>query len=396
MQFDIIIIGGGMVGAAMASTLRSSPFKVAMIDATPTYPAQDHRLIALNYSSICLLKNLGVWPLLAPNAAAIKEVHVSQRGHFGATRLTAAETKLPELGYVVPAKYINPALYENLDNITLIRPATLKNLEQEIDHVALTVTTPTGTEKITAKIVIGADGTHSTVRQLLNIPTETFDYQQSALVTVTELRHSHHHVAYERFLQTGAIAMLPLVGAKAATIWTDSRENIDRLMQLNDSAFLETLQKQFGYRLGRFKAIEQRYTYPLKMLLAEQQTKQRVTLIGNALHTLHPIAAQGLNLALYEIAQLYEHFSHQEIDTLSLSTFMPAKQKISTSLAHNLSWLFAQDFFIMNTARQIGMLGLDLCQPLKARFTRHAIGQTGRVPPLLMEQEDHETNRTRY
>ena len=153
MQFDIIIIGGGMVGASMACALRSSPFKVALVDSAPLAATEDHRLIALNYGSVCLLKNLHVWKKLQSHAAAINEVHVSHRGHFGTTRLRAAELNLSELGYVVPAKYINPALYESLGNTTLIRPATLKALTQNSEHAVITIDTPQG-EKEHSKIIM--------------------------------------------------------------------------------------------------------------------------------------------------------------------------------------------------------------------------------------------------
>lgn len=382
MQFDIIIIGGGMVGAALACSLRHTKLKIALVDAT-THTTEDHRLIALNYSSYCLLQNLDIWKTLAPHAEAIKEVHVSHQGHFGITRLTAAETSYPTLGYVVPAKYITPALYENLSHITLIQPATLMNLVQETNQITLTIQTTEGIKNLTGKCIIGADGNHSTVRKLLNISTTTTDYQQSALVTITELQRSHYNIAYERFQKEGAIAMLPLTENRAATIWTASNTVINELMQLDDHTFLHRLQKQFGYRLGRFKKIQKRFTYPLQMIKAETQLKERAILIGNAAHALHPIAAQGLNLALYEIAVLADYFRDNTIEKITLTDFSLQQQKTSTRLSHHLTWLFSNDFFVLNAARVVGMLGLDLCLPLKERFTQQAMGQTGAIPSLL-------------
>lgn len=394
MKFDIVIVGGGMVGAAMACALRSHNYRIALIDASPLTMTDDHRLIALNYSSICLLKNLGIWPSLSAQAAPIDKIHVSHRGHFGTTKISAAQSKLPVLGYVVPAQYINAALYENLNHITLIRPANLKQLTQHADGATLVIETPQGEKELTGKIIIGADGTQSTVRELLNIKTDKVDYQQSALVTMTELSRSHGNVAYERFQENGAIAMLPLVDNHVATIWTDVNDNITQLMQLSDAEFLEKLQTHFGYRLGKLKNIRQRFRYPLQMIQAAEKVRQRVILIGNAAHTLHPIAAQGLNLALYEIAELSEFFEKNNLETISLQNFAAQQQKVSTQLSHHLSWLFSQDFFITNIARQIGMVGLDLCQPLKNRFARKAIGQTGKVPLLLKERDTYESNAT--
>lgn len=388
MQFDIIIIGGGMVGAAMACALRDHGLKLALIDASPISSAEDHRLIALNYSSVCLLKNLNLWPTLHPQAAAINEVHVSHRGHFGTTRLTAAQTEFSTLGYVIPAKYITTALYENLNHITLIRPATLKNIHNH----SITIETPQGEQSLSAKIIIGADGTHSTVRELLAIPTTKTDYQQSALVTTTELNRSHHHIGYERFQSNGAIAMLPLTGNRAATIWTAPNDVIAQLKQLTDDEFLQQLQKQFGYRLGRLIKTTARYSYPLQHIQATEKVRGQVILIGNAAHTLHPIAAQGLNLALFEIAELADYFATQPLDKIFLTNFAAQQQKISTRLSHYLTSLFSNDLFIMKTARQTGMLSLDLCPALKERFISHAMGRSGKMPSLLRERETHEAH----
>lgn len=387
----MVIIGGGMVGAAMARALRTSKFKVALIDASPeSQLTQDHRLIALNYSSICLLKNLNIWPALSAHAAPIEKVHVSHRGHFGISHICASDLNLSALGYVIPAKYINAALYQNFENISLIRPATLKKLSQDKDTATLTIQTPDGEQELSAKIVIGADGTRSTVRELLNISTEKKEYHQSALVTTTQLHRSHHNIAYERFQNDGAIAMLPLSENSVATIWTDSNENISQLMQLSDDAFLEKLQKHFGYRLGKLQSISQRFTYPLQMIQATTKITERTILIGNAAHTLHPIAAQGLNLALYEIAELAEYFNQHDLEKISLQDLAAQQQKISVGLSHNLTWIFSQDFFLANAARKIGMIGLDLIKPLKERFARRAIGQSGKVPALLREKEFHD------
>lgn len=376
MQFDLIIIGGGMVGASLACALQKKPISIALIDSAPIDSAEDERLIALNDNSVCFFENLNIWSIMAPHAASIQQIHVSQRGRFGITRIHANEVQLSALGYVVPAKYINAALNHALKSsqIQVLRSASLQALTQADNQVTLTIATESGIKTMQASRVIGADGTHSTVRQLLNIPTEKIDYQQSALVTITELQRDHHQIAYERFQNSGAIAMLPLTDKKVATIWTDSREYIAELMKLNDSEFLSTLQKQFGYRLGRFLQTGKRAFYPLHMVLAKEHRQQNVMLIGNALHTLHPIAAQGLNLALFEVAGLAEN--------LAWDDFKP--QTFNVQLSHRLSWLFSSDMFLLNTARQLGLISLDIFSSVKKRFAKHAMGKTGKVPYLLI------------
>jgi 2-octaprenyl-6-methoxyphenol hydroxylase len=390
--YDIIIIGGGMVGASLAAALRDAPFTIALVDAAPVQNTDDPRLIALNDSSCCLFQHLGIWDALLPHAAAIKQVHVSDRGHFGITRLNANDVKLDALGYVVPAKYINAALDDVLQqeqsNLKIFRPAELITLTQQDDQVTVQLTTTSGACTLTGKLVIGADGTHSTVRAELGIDSDITEYEQSALVTITTLNRPHQGVAYERFHPGGALAMLPLTGQRAATIWTDDKNVIADLLNASDADFLATLQQQFGYRLGRLLATGQRHFYPLRMIKSTQLLKQRVLLIGNAAHTLHPIAAQGLNLALAEIAMLVQVL----MDTPTLSDWQPflrwQQQQIAASarLSHQLPQLFGSAFSLLTLVRQIGMLGLDLTPPLKRRFTWRALGHTNDTPRLLLKK----------
>lgn len=399
MQYDIIIIGGGMVGATLASLLGDTPLRVALIDAAGFSAQADQRLIALNYNNFSLLKNINPDSTLLEHAAPIKKIHVSHRGHFGSTILSAKEINLNELGYVVPAKHINTMLYEKIDklsNVRLIRPATVTGVVQDGDVASVVVSyhphpnplpqagegemrEPQAGEggilNLECQIIVAADGTHSTVRDLLNIATDEFDYQQKAIVTISELKREHNNIAYERFLKTGAVAMLPLTGKRAATIWTDNENIINKLMAMDDESYTAELQKQFGYHLGRICHIQQRFVYPLKLIKVKQQINQRTILIGNAAHTIHPIAAQGLNLAFNEIHELTEYLKNQNPDHLTLPSELCSKQQERTiSLSHRLSWLFSTDFFALNLSRQIGMMGLDNVNFLKTQFVKKTMG----------------------
>lgn len=378
MKYDIAIVGGGMVGAALGCALSNSSLRIALIDAA-AFHTNDHRLIALNYASCEFLKKISVWSELVPYAEAIHEVHVSNRGHFGTTRLSAAEMGVKQLGYVVPASEINKTLFSRLneiDNVEILQGAKLTTLTPLATHVDLTLQLESGQELIEASIVIGADGTFSTVRELLDIKTDTIDYKQKALVTITQLQRNHHHIAYERFLPNGAIAMLPLTEQRAATIWSGDEKYIDELLKLSDEDFVALLQKNFGFRLGKFIQTQQRFSYPLKFIKAQEQIKDRVVLIGNAAHTVHPIAAQGLNLALYEVELLADHFKRQTANLLSLNNLPDyfTQQNLSMNLSHQLTRLFSADFFGINAAKQLGMIGLDLCTFAKKRFGKRVLG----------------------
>jgi 2-octaprenyl-6-methoxyphenol hydroxylase len=392
-HFDIVIVGGGMVGGSLAAALQHSSLKIALVDASLPN-TDDPRLIALNYNSVCFFKNCGVWDYLSSHATAIQEVHISDRGHFSKVRLRATDVALPELGYLVPAKFINEGLYQSLspEKITLFRPATLQKLNWlTTNDSQQRVIVDLGDQQITAAFVIGADGIHSTVRRELDIEIETTDYQQSALVTITDLTRSHQHVAYERFHKTGAIAMLPLTEQRAATILTDDSHHITELMALDNHAFSAFLQENFGYMLGRLSNPHTRYVFPLHMQKAKQHFKDNVLLIGNAAHQLHPIAAQGLNLAIAEIAKLAEEISAQDdLSHVCLENYFAwqkQQESLSTRFSHHLPSIFASDFPLTKFARQLALFGLNLCSPLKKRFTLRAMGRKPGLPSLLLSSD---------
>jgi 2-octaprenyl-6-methoxyphenol hydroxylase len=396
-RYDLIIVGGGLVGAGLAAALRRSDLQIALIDAR--LPSNDDpRLFALNAGSCQFLENLDLWPKLKAYAAPIHQVHVSNHGHFGSVRLNREDVGLPALGYVIPAKHIEAALNDELQilsNCTLYRPAKLQTLEQQDGKVLLSVISDGVEKNLQAPIVIGADGTESTVRAQLKIHADIFDYGQSALVTRTMLKRSHRHIAYERFNAEGAIAMLPLSDNECATIWSADTSTISALMALSETAFLDKLQKEFGYRLGNLKAVSKRHVFPLRMIRAEKMVEQGVLLLGNSAHTLHPIAAQGFNLALYEVAILAEgimqKIARNEIftpaDLQGIQDQIQKHQSASIGVSHRLSRLFSIDSALAGAAVQLGMIGLDIAKPVKKRFIDGMTGRAGRVPRLLLAQE---------
>lgn len=380
----MIIVGGGLVGAGLAAALCDFPLRIALIDAR--MPSNDDpRLFALNLGSCRFLQNLGLWPVLSNHASRIDQVHVSFQGHFGAVRLNCEEVRLPSLGYVIPARFVELALNEKLiaqqENPHIYRPATLKSLTQKNGCATLVVETASEEKILQSNIVIGADGTESTVREQLNIPVEVVDYQQSALVMRTTLQRSHHHIAYERFKANGAIAMLPLVGNECATIWTDDCSTLSQLKALSDEELLRALQKEFGYRLGRLQQISQRSVFPLRMVRAEKTFDQCVFLLGNSAHTLHPIAAQGFNLALYEVARLVAKIEEKQsqqnsftsLDLQEISELVQPQQALSIGVSHRLANLFKSHSPILHSFLQLGMIGMDILTPIKKMFMEKII-----------------------
>ncbi|VVC76846.1 2-octaprenyl-6-methoxyphenol hydroxylase [Aquicella siphonis] len=393
-RFDLVIVGGGLVGAGLAAALRHSGLRIAVIDSRRP-SSDDPRLFALNNGSCQFLDNLHLWPRLSAHASPIQQVHVTRHGHFGSVRLRCEDVGLRNLGHVIPARHIEAALNETLLSLpacTLFRPARLQSLDQDDRMVQLTILTEEGEVSLSSLVVIGADGTDSTVRSQLHIKTEVIDYEQSAIVTRTALKRSHHHVAHERFLADGAVAMLPLPGEECATIWTASNHAVSELMSFSDEEFLKRLQDAFGYRLGRLQGITQRHVFPLRLVRAEKMVEQNVFLLGNSAHTLHPIAAQGFNLAVYEVAVLaeaiLEKLQNQKCftkeDLPEISALIQKQQATSIGVSHRLSTLFSTDSFLGGWPLQLGMMGLDMIMPVKKKFIEAIMGRTGRVPGLLL------------
>jgi 2-octaprenyl-6-methoxyphenol hydroxylase len=375
MHYDLIIVGGGLVGKSIACALRHSTLKIALIDAKKE-DALDPRLIALNQASVAFFKELELWPQLLKHAAPINDIHISRRGHFGVTRLNTQSLDYEALGYVVPARFINEALSQALgaSSHTELRPVVLKALVQTPEAVELTLEPNPICDQLRASLILAADGTHSFVRQHLNFEVESAEYHQTALVTETYLGRAHSHRAYERFLEDGALAMLPLQDKRYATIWTASSERIAALMQLSDVAFLETLQQQFGYRLGALQKTGTRYTYPLHFMHVKNPIQDRVVLVGNAAQTLHPLAAQGLNLALDGVARLTRQIRmnverHSPLQSCLEAPVPAGGKKMNLYFSHYLNQIFSTKVPGGNLARQLGMVGLDLCDPLKKQLT---------------------------
>lgn len=377
MHYNIIIIGGGLVGKSIACALRHTNLSIALIDAS-AYDKPDPRLIALNYGSFSFLNQIDAWQHIEPYSAPINEVHVSHRGQFGTTCMRADAIDLPALGYVVRARHINKALDAEITQLTELRPAVLSNIQLKKPYTIITLEQEGSHQEITGDLILAADGTYSTARQLLHFEAKKIDYHQSAIVAVTTLNRSHFNIAYERFLDDGAIAMLPLRHEQeyqVATIWTASTIKISQLLELNDEDFLKELQSQFGYRLGKLKAVSSRAVFPLHFIHVKNPIKENVILIGNAAHTIHPIGAQGLNLALYEIAHLTQALSENIKMQQPLTTHLAKKlpqfhPKINLTLSHYLNPLFSSNSWVINLARQTGMVAFDICSPLKNQFSR--------------------------
>lgn len=406
-HFDLIIIGGGLAGASLACALRHSGLKIALVEAYPlntdSQPSYDDRTVALSYGSRCIFDALGLWSALAPCAEAIDTIHISDRGHFGVTRLNKEQEGVEALGYVLENRDIGQQLYAVINkakNIHLFCPARLKTLQQDTQQVSVEIAIDGGvdgeSQKISANLLVAADGNNSQVMKLLAIGSSRKDYKQVALISNVTPGYKHNNVAYERFTDSGPLALLPMQRSRCSLVWTLDPEQADYLYALDDADFLQQLQQRFGYRLGQFKKAGKRQLYPLFLQAATQMVHGRVALIGNAAHSVHPVAGQGFNLALRDIALLSELI----VDALKASSIKTSADIGAQTLLQRYAALreddirrvygftdtlvktFSNNIAALAQLRSLGLLLVDVLPDVKHQLAAQNMGLTGQLTRL--------------
>ncbi len=391
-DFDILIVGGGMVGASLALALKNTSLTIAIIEAfapdSTQQPSYDDRGIALSYGSQRIFESMGLWPQLSTYCTAITDIHVSDRGHFGITRLSAEDENVPALGQVITARSMGIVLNQALaqqDNLELFSPNNVTSLIQHKNHVELTLKEG---QKLTAKLVVAADGAQSTIRQLLGLDALTRDYGQTAITANITPERPHQRRAFERFTDAGPIALLPMSDNRCSLVWTvKSGDEVD-ILNLSDQDFLAQLQDRFGYRLGKLMQVGQRNSYPLKLMQADQPTQQRIVLIGNAAHSLHPIAGQGFNLGLRDVAALADVLSNQPEDCgvpRLLHDYAQWRLDDQDNVINStglLVDLFSNDNPLLGHFRGAGLALVELFPPAKHWLARKSMGLARKQPKL--------------
>ncbi|WP_286235333.1 2-octaprenyl-6-methoxyphenyl hydroxylase [Thalassotalea sediminis] len=402
-KFDVVIAGGGLSGCLSAlalSALKTSsgkPLSIAIIEASDVSPNKanlsetphfDSRVLALSHGSANYLSQLNVWPKIAAQAAAIETIHISDRGHYGKARIYANEHHVDALGYVIEMATLGDALVQalaNKTNICWFSSTSVKAINWHPTEVSITLANE---HELSASLLLACDGGQSICRKFAEIDANVKQYNQSAVIANVRFSKPHQHVAYERFTEHGPIAMLPLVeqatdSHKCSLVWTTTPDNAQNLQKLSEQDFAQQLNDAFGYWLGNVEYVGQRVSYPLSLVKAQEQVFHRMILVGNASHTIHPIAGQGFNLGLRDVSELAEMIKLQLMQEDDIANFSQltryAKQRSYDhqqviNLTDSLVTFFSNTHAPLVVGRNIGVKVLNYCQSLKNIFVNKTMG----------------------
>jgi 2-octaprenyl-6-methoxyphenol hydroxylase len=411
-DYDVVIVGGGLVGASLACALgqleSQAGLRIAVIEAAPfitatakTFqPSFDARTVALAQGSQQIFASLGLWDEIAGHGVTpIKKIHISDRGHAGIGRLDSQQEGVDALGYVVETQVLGKVLttaLSKLSNIDVFCPAHLKQLDFSHASASVTLEYADGKKNLRTPLVVAADGGQSMSRQLTGVKVFETDYGQHAVIANVVMDKPHNNIAYERFTDSGPMALLPSTAAEDkdnvyALVWTVDSDKSDEVAEWDEATFLKQLEDRFGTRAGRFVKASPRHVYPLKFMHAREHVRPHMAFIGNAAHTLHPVAGQGFNLGLRDVATLAQVIVDAKANDMPLGDMRVLKEYAqwrkrdhwqTSFVTDGLVRLFSSKLPPLMLARNLGLVALDMMPSVKHVVARHAMGYVGKLSRL--------------
>jgi 2-octaprenylphenol hydroxylase len=397
--FDIVVIGGGMVGAVLAVALERAGFRVALVEARrpPPFDASgdyDLRVSAIAPGPRRLLENLGLWASIAARRVSpYRGMRVWDAGGKALLEFEHSALGLPELGHIVENNLVVDAAWAALGNVSVFCPAMLESLKITAD--AATVTLDDG-RCVSAALVVGAEGANSPVRRLAGIPTVGWPYRQRCTVGTVTPEKPHRAIAWQRFTPTGPVAFLPLADGRCSLAWHADDALADELAELNDDTFRERLTEASGGVLGEIRAVDARAAFPLRLLHAVDYVRERIALVGDAAHVVHPMVGQGVNLGLLDVATLADVLESGRERGVDPGNAALLRRYQRPRKVENLAMLAATDVFkhlfgnrhpLAAFVRDRAIAAVDGLAPVKQILMRHAVGLAapagGELPRLL-------------
>jgi 2-octaprenylphenol hydroxylase len=403
-SYDILIVGGGMVGSCLALALgRLSKFRIALVEANlpvsgSTFQGDyDLRVSAITRASENIFKNIGAWQnIKTRRISPFREMHVWDTAGIGEIHFNSAEIGESHLGHIIENQVIQSALLEQcqgLDNIDLYAPARSKEIIQSAHEIYLQLEEG---PCLSARLLVGADGANSQVRQWAGISSRGWDYQQKGLVATVQTEKPHQETAWQHFLPKGPLAFLPLDNPyRCSIVWSTTPDDATQLLALKDHEFATALAIAFEYRLGAIQAVSPRAAFPLRLRYAETYIQPRLALIGDAAHIIHPLAGQGANLGLLDATALAEVLITAQKDAKDPGSLITLRRferwrkgdNLATQLIiDGLKRLFGNTLFPIRAARNLGLTATDTTTPIKRQIMRWASGLAGDLPPLAKQR----------
>ena len=405
-EYDLIILGSGMVGSALACALSESSLKIALLDFKAPdikWPIDgfDLRVSALTYASQQILDHIGAWQyMLKRRVSPFNQMHVWDATGHGEINFNSEDIGASQLGHIVENRVTLGALFDVIKtktNIDYIEPAIATELIHTTDGIRLKLNDDT---VLSAKLIVGADGARSWLRSQAGIQINTRDYEQKGLVTTVKTSGSHQQTARQRFLPTGPLAFLPLTENHCSIVWSTSHEEAERLLKLSEKEFITELQNAIGETpLGEIESISQRGAFPLRKQHAEHYCKPNLVLVGDAAHTIHPLAGQGVNLGLLDIATLAEEILDACDKNRNFSDYQVLRRyerrrkgdnTLMLSAMDGFHLLFANENKMLSNIRNIGLGITNSLTPVKSRFIEHAMGINRKIP--LVHQQTYKSH----
>ncbi|MCT8088926.1 2-octaprenyl-6-methoxyphenyl hydroxylase [Acinetobacter kookii] len=399
MQQEVIIVGGGMVGLSLALMLAKANIAVKLLEAikypnyddanlVPYHSSFDARNSALSRRSVQIYQELGLWNSLQEHATPILEVHITEQGSFGKARLKAEQEKVESFGQVIENAWLGRVLLTEVRKqplIELIDGVQVTSLTQDADWAYIEAQLGDETLSLQAKLLIAADGRDSFCRKALGIGASVHDYDQVAIVTTVQTSKPHKHVGFERFSPLGPLALLPLPGEyRRSVVWPVQKGTEGEwLGDENDQHFLDALQHTYGDRAGKFQKTGRRFSYPLSQVLAEKQAVGRVVLMGNAAHTIHPVAGQGFNLCMRDAYVLLRYLTEQVAqqadlgDAAMLQDYEKSRltdQQRVIKFCDSVVRGFSNNNPVLKFIRNTGLVAFDTIPGIKPLVANYAMG----------------------
>ena len=405
--YDVAIIGGGLVGASLACALAPMGLKLVLVEAVPfsaaSQPSYDDRTLALSASSCQILKGLGIWSSLEENVTPIHEIHVCELDRPGRVPLQPGELGLDRFGHVVEARVFGAAvtgILPQLDTLDILCPASLTSIEAVAGGTRIAWENEGEQGGFEARLLVGADGANSFVRESLGIETIRHDYQQTAVICNISPEQPHLGRAFECFTPDGPFAVMPHVADRCGLIWCVSTEEAPVLLRLPQAEFLSRARERFDRAwnhsiLGDFIKMGRRFSYPLRLVQAREDIRPGVVILGNAAHAIHPVGAQGFNLGLRDVAVLAEVLydeissgSQQRIGSMDVlqrySKWRAPDQQATIAYSDGLARLFTNPSTLAAAARTAGLFAHALLPPLRRQLAVKAMGFRGNIPRLAL------------